>query len=265
MFQGRPHKVRWLLRAMYEWLATERYSIDWKGVRASLRSGGGRECLARSIRQLVRQKARQLLQDYCFQSLLQGKSAVGVQLRGRWFTELEVEYGLSMRDANRKYNVPKAVTAERLEIGWCKGARVRAMCFEMFGYEPEMEKCDQSFFHANDSGFASVPTLALAGPRCRSSRDTPPRATDGLRTSPRAATKNDVDGRPAIRRVLLQGIRRRTDTPVAGAHPQLRIWPVGVRRHVGQRELQNARRPQLLGDALVRHVRFLALENNLGR
>ena len=153
----------WLRRALYEWFATARYSIDWKGVRASLRSGGGRKCLARFTRQLVRQKARQLPQDYCFQSLIQGNRAVCVQLRGRWFTEWELEYGLSMRKANRKYTVPKAVMEERLEIGWCNGARVRALCFAIFGYEPEMENWDQSPFHANESGSANVATLALAG------------------------------------------------------------------------------------------------------
>ena len=46
---------------------------------------------------------------------------------------------MCMRKANRKYKVTKAVMAERLEIGWCNGARVRALCFAVHGYEPEME------------------------------------------------------------------------------------------------------------------------------
>ena len=37
------------------------------------------------------------------------------------------------------------------------------MCFEVHGYEPEMENWDQSPFHANESGSANVATLALAG------------------------------------------------------------------------------------------------------
>ncbi len=163
LFQGRPLHVPWLREALYEWFTAARYSIDWKEVRASLRSGGGKKCIARFTRHLVRQKARQLLQDYCYQSLLQGKHAVGVHLTARWFTEWEQDHGLSMRKANRKYKVPKAVMEERLEIGWCNGARVRALCFAVHGYDPEMENWDQSPFHANESGSANVPTLAVAG------------------------------------------------------------------------------------------------------
>jgi hypothetical protein len=163
LFQGRPFACPWLRQALFEWFTAARYSIDWKSVRASLRSGGGKKCLARFTRQLVRQKARQLLQDYCFQSLLQGKHAVGVQLTARWFSDWEADFGLSMRKANRKYKVPKAVMEERLEIAWCNGARVRALCFAVHGYEPEMENWDQSPFHGNESGSANVPTLAVAG------------------------------------------------------------------------------------------------------
>ena len=68
-----------------------------------------------------------------------------------------------MRKANRKYKVPKAVMAERLDIGWCNGARVRALCFAVHGYEPEMVNWDQSPFHNNESGSANTSTLAVAG------------------------------------------------------------------------------------------------------
>ena len=47
---------------------------------------------------------------------------------------------MSMRKPNRKYKVPKAVMAERLEIGWLNVARVRALCLAVHGYDPERER-----------------------------------------------------------------------------------------------------------------------------
>jgi len=68
-----------------------------------------------------------------------------------------------MRKPNRKYKVPKAVMAERLEIGWLNVARIRALCLAEFGYDPEIENWDQSPFHHNESGSQNMPTLAVAG------------------------------------------------------------------------------------------------------
>ena len=70
---------------------------------------------------------------------------------------------MSMRKPNRKYKVPKAVMAERLEIGWLNVARIRALCLAEFGYDPEIENWDQSPFHHNESGSQNMPTLAVAG------------------------------------------------------------------------------------------------------
>ena len=68
-----------------------------------------------------------------------------------------------MRKPNRKYKVPKQVLAERLAIGWCNVARIRALCLATHGYDPEIENWDQSPFHNNESGSANVGTLAVAG------------------------------------------------------------------------------------------------------
>ena len=65
--------------------------------------------------------------------------------------------------ANRKYKVPKLVMAERLEIGWCNAARVRALCLAIHGYDPELEHGDQSPFHTNATVSQNVSTLAVAG------------------------------------------------------------------------------------------------------
>ena len=85
------------------------------------------------------------------------------QPTARWFSGWQREYGLSMRKPNRKYKVPKAVMAERLEIGWLNVARIRALCLAEFGYDPEIENWDQSPFHHNESGSQNMPTLAVAG------------------------------------------------------------------------------------------------------
>ncbi len=68
-----------------------------------------------------------------------------------------------MLKPNRKYKVPKEVLAERLAIGWCNVARIRALCLATRGYDPEIENWDQSPFHNNESGSANVGTLAVAG------------------------------------------------------------------------------------------------------
>ena len=121
---------------MFEWFMAMRYSIDWEAVRGSLRSRGGKKCLARFTRQLVRQKAQQLLTDYVRECLVQGQVVQGVKLTSRWFSHWQAAYGLCMRKANRKYKVPRAVMAERLRIGWTSVARVRALCLFVNGYDP---------------------------------------------------------------------------------------------------------------------------------
>ena len=86
----------------------------------------------------------------------------------------------------RKYKVPKAVMAERLEIGWCNVARIRAFCLATHGYDPEIENWDQSLFHSNESGSANTLTLAVAGslvPLVGGHADTRERWTANLTTS----------------------------------------------------------------------------------
>ena len=59
-----------------------------------------------------------------------------VALRSRWFSQWRHEYGLSLRRPNRRYTVPKAVLAERLETGWLNVYRVRAAAAAMKGDDP---------------------------------------------------------------------------------------------------------------------------------
>ena len=127
--QGRPFKCTWLRNALYEWYTSMRYNIDWDKVRASVRTVGLRtrgeapKALARFTRQLVRQKAQHLLNDYCAASLLVGCKPIVPTLRSEWFRGWESDYGLSMRNPNRKYKVPKWLMLERLKIAWLNFAR----------------------------------------------------------------------------------------------------------------------------------------------
>ena len=64
---------------------------------------------------------------------------------------------------NRRYKVPKAVLAERLEIGWLHVFRVRAAILALKGYDPHVENWDHSPFHHNETGSHNQKTLAVAG------------------------------------------------------------------------------------------------------
>ena len=118
---------------MYEWFVTMRYSIDWKACEKALRSSGKMKCMGRFTRALLRQKVNQLLHDYCHQCLLRGVKPRTFQPTPGWFDTWEADHGLSMRKPNRKFKVPKHVMGQRLDIGWCNVARVRALCLEVHG------------------------------------------------------------------------------------------------------------------------------------
>ena len=162
--QGAPTACSIVREQLYEWFAKMRYSIDWKAcVAQPCRSRGKPPCMARFTRSLLRNKLNQLLHDYCAVCLLHGIQPVAFQATSKWFKAWEVEYGLNIRAPNRKYKVPKAILAERLEIGWCNVARVRALCFATQGYDPHIDNWDQSPFHNNESGSQNQNTLAVAG------------------------------------------------------------------------------------------------------
>jgi hypothetical protein len=162
-----------------------RYSVDWKAVANSVAPQSRRKCLARFTRSFIRTKARELMQLYLRECLIRGIKTKGVQLRSRWFKSWEAEHGLNMKKPNRKYKVPRAVLAERLEIGWLNAVRVRALCVATHGYDLEFENFDESPFHNNESGSKDVYTLAVAGtivPLVEGHSDTRERWTANLTT-----------------------------------------------------------------------------------
>ena len=180
-----PRSCPWLRTALYEWFVSLRYSVDWKAVAKSAAPQLRRKVMARFTRSFVKAKAKQLLQLYLRESLTRGLKTKGVDLRSRWFRAWEAEHGLNMKKPNRKYKVPKAVLAERLEIGWLNAVRVRALCVATHGYDLEFENFDESPFHNNESGSKDVYTLAVAGkivPLVEGHADTRERWTANLTT-----------------------------------------------------------------------------------
>ena len=57
----------------------------------------------------------------------------------------------------------KGLLLRRLEAFWITVFRIRALCMEIFGYDPDMENFDQTPYHANESGSQDARTLAVAG------------------------------------------------------------------------------------------------------
>ena len=74
-----------------------------------------------------------------YHSLLNNVRPSTFKPNARWFDCWESEHGLNMKKPNRKYKVPKAVMGERVAIGWCNVARIRALCLAIHGYDPEIE------------------------------------------------------------------------------------------------------------------------------
>ena len=96
-----------------------------------------------------------------------------------------------MKKPNRKFEVPRTVMTERLEIGWLSAVRARALCQAIHGYEPEMENWDRSPFHNNESGSKDVRTLAVRGSTVPLVEGHAKKlGRDGLQTSQRSPTRS---------------------------------------------------------------------------
>ena len=161
--QGVTRRMPWVRQELYEWFVGMRYQIDWKALAEKHRSRGGRKCIGRFPRSLLRHKLDQLIRDYCLQCLLQGIQPKIFRVRARWFLAWEAEYGLSMRAPNRRFKLPRLILEERLRIWWITLAMLRVLALECLGYDLEMENFDQSPFHNNEVGAQNKSTLAVAG------------------------------------------------------------------------------------------------------
>ena len=148
---GPKYKAPCVRQARYEWFVGVRYAIDWTKTVSENRSRG-RKHLDRFPRSLIIAKAHQLLQEHSYACLLHGVPAVGVTVDSHWLKRFEEEWGLSMRLANRKYQVPRIVVKVRMEIEWVNLFRVRYLIVLVFGYDPLILNCDQSPLHHNETG-----------------------------------------------------------------------------------------------------------------
>ena len=160
---GKLAQCNYVREGLFEWFVSMRYSIDWRKYNSSLRSIGRFKAIGRFPVAVLKDKAKQLLQEYLRVSLMQGKRRLGMTIDWKWLKRWEIEYGLSMRAPNRKFKVSKPILEERLTIWWLNLARVRALCEAVFGYDPEMENWDQSPFHHNEIGSQNARTLAICG------------------------------------------------------------------------------------------------------
>jgi len=115
---GKLALCNFVREGLFEWFVSMRYSIDWRKYNSSLRSAGRYKAIGRFPVAVLRDKAKQLLQEYLRVSLMQGHRRVGMAIDWKWLKRWEIEYGLSMRAPNRKFKVSKQILEERLTIWW---------------------------------------------------------------------------------------------------------------------------------------------------
>ena len=161
---GRNYSMPLVRQWLYDWFVALRYNIDWNKYAERLQARGRHRCIGRFPISLIRVRLNQLTEDYMRECLLNGTKVNVPRSAGdwRWTLRWMREYGLSLRKANRRYKCPKWLVAQRLEIWWLSLAKVRALCIECFGYDPEMENFDQSPFHNNETGAQNKKILAVA-------------------------------------------------------------------------------------------------------
>ena len=129
--------------AFFEWWAGMRYAIDWTAL-ANHNNNRKRKCLCRMPKSILRYKIRQLESEWVASHLLSGERAVlrTVNPTAAWFARFEDEYGLSFRQANRRFEVSRAVRKRRHEIGWLNCFRVRWLDQNFVGYDPVQKNLD---------------------------------------------------------------------------------------------------------------------------
>ena len=159
---GRRYNAPLVRQALYEWFIGLRYAIDWHALIAS-RQARGKKHLARFPRAVLIIKIRQLLEEHAYVCLLHGRPAETFSPDAWWWKRWEGEYGLCMRKANRKYEVPRRIQKERLELFLVSLFRIRKLIQLVFGYDALILNWDQSPFHHNETGSQDKPTLALRG------------------------------------------------------------------------------------------------------
>ena len=111
----------------------------------------------------MRVKVQQLLREHAHASILNGVPVQTIKPDSWRFQRWQEDYGLSLRQANRKIAVPRHVLKARLELFWVGLFRVRQLAVLALGYEPLLLNVDQSPYHHNESGSQNKATLGVRG------------------------------------------------------------------------------------------------------
>jgi len=130
---GRRHKATLVRQELYEWYSSIRYAIDWKRVISVSPSRGLKKKQARFPRSIMKVKVQQLLREHAHASILNGAPVQTFKPDSWWFQRWQEDYGLSLRQANRKYAVPRHVLKERLELFWVSLFRLRQLAVLALG------------------------------------------------------------------------------------------------------------------------------------
>ena len=160
---GRRHKAVIVRQELYEWYASIRFAIDWKRVIEENRSRGLKKNLARFPRSIMRVKVQQLLREHAHASILNGVRPQTFKPDSWWFQRWQEDYGLSLRQANRKFAVPRWILHERLQLFWVSLFRIRQLAVLDLGYEPMQLNFDQSPYHHNETGSQNKASLGVRG------------------------------------------------------------------------------------------------------
>ena len=78
-----------------------------------------------------------------------------------WLRFLGSEYGVSFRQANRRYEVGRHLRHRRMELFWISLNRVRKYILLEKGYDPVLNNFDQTPYYQNEAGALNKLMLAV--------------------------------------------------------------------------------------------------------
>ena len=161
---GRPFSLPGIRDALFEWWIQIRFAVDWTEL-AKHNNAKGKKCLCRFPRAVIRWKVDQLLAEYAASVFIAGskKAMRMMNVTSRWLACFENEYGVSFRQANRRYEVSRTVRKQRMEICWANLFRVRQYILLEKNYDPVPWNFDQTPYYQNETGAQNKKTLAVKG------------------------------------------------------------------------------------------------------
>ena len=144
--QGRPERASLVKELLFSWFCMIRRSVR-----------------GRIPPKLMLAKASMLMVEYIEEHATRGTRADAGVVNYQWMSRWKFQYGVSLRQPNRKFSVPREIMRERLHLFWTNLFRVRRLMARSLGYEPVIENFDQSPFHMNEVGSKSTGSLSIRG------------------------------------------------------------------------------------------------------